>query len=175
MKRVIILTMVMALALAGAAWAGPPAEGQRITYGGYVGNMDAQGMVDADTLVCVFNPNNVIVNGVNITIYDSNGLELATSPLLNPNNGLPVSSIVAKGWAYMPLAHLLPPLPRPPRKYTFVVWWTKPATIPYRGMVIEIKEILYTQLVYPGEACWMPQVIKCWSEAPLGAFAVKAK
>jgi hypothetical protein len=175
MKRVIILTMVMALALAGTAWADLPTQGQRITYGGYVGNMNQAGMVDADTLVCVFNPNEVIVPGVGIAIFDSSGVKLTDLPLLDPKTGQHVSSIQPKGWVYMTLGTCLPPMLRPPLKYTYVVYWIKPVTIPWRGIVIEIKEILYTQPVYPWEGCWMPSLIRAWSEAPLGAFGVKAK
>jgi hypothetical protein len=175
MKKVFFLAVIVTLALAGTAWAELPAQGPRITYGGYVGNMDAQGLVDADTLICVFNPNNVIVNGVGIAVFDSAGIKLADTPLLDPKTAGHVTSILAKGWVYMTLGSCLPPMLRPPLKYTYVVYWIKPVTIPYRGMVIEIKEIIYTIPVYPSEACWMPNLIRCWSEASLGAFGVKAK
>jgi hypothetical protein len=180
MRRIIILAAILAVALAGTAWAELPAQSPRITYGGYVHKYldEAIPYVTADTLICVFNPNNVIVNGVGIAVFDSAGTKQADATLLDPGSS-GVTSIVAKGWAWRALSDLVPPglLGEPATKYTFVVYWIKPVVTPYRAMVIEIKEIIYKAPphIMGGEACWMPWLFETWSETSLGATGVKGK
>lgn len=172
MKKVILLAIIMILAFAGISWAVLPDTGLRITYSGYVDNSPQNGTVNADTLITVFNPYNGIVSGVGIAVFDKYGNKIADSLLLN--GGTPISSLPAKGWGWQTIGNLIgihrvPGWQSPGIKYTFVVYWTKPAySTPNRQLVIEIKEIIYTTSVYPTEGPWMPGVIKTWSEAAIG-------
>jgi hypothetical protein len=178
MKKIIFLTVIMILAIASVSWAAP-ATGPRINYGGYVAK-DTQGLVTADTLIVLFNPNNVGVSNVGIAVYDKGGIQVngGSEKLLNHTGDCP-NPMPAKGWCWQTIGNLIPtpvvPPSPPASKYTFFVYWTKPTTTPYRAMVIEIKELIYTIPVYPTEGPWLPAFIKFWSEAALGASAVRAQ
>lgn len=174
MKRVILFAIILVLAMATVSWAEPLTGVHRITYGGYVEKYP-DGTVDADTLITVFNPNNVAVgtaqNPVGITVYDKYGRKVIDSKLLNGGN--PITTLPVKGWGWQTIGNLIPSPELPhATKYTFIVWWTKPAVTPYRQLVIEIKEIVYTEPVYPTEGPWMPMLIKFWSEAAVGKVLV---
>jgi hypothetical protein len=166
MKKVIFFSVILVLALATVGWAAMPATGPRITYGGYVEHYPQSSNVIADTLICVFNPNEATVTNVGIAVFDKDGLQVADAALLD--HGVPITSIQPKAWAWTTLGRHVPP--GPATKYTFVVYWKKPGAIltPNRGLVIEIKEILFTEPVYPGESAWMPNYIRSWSEAAIG-------
>lgn len=170
MKKVILLTVIMIFALASISWA------DRITYGGYVEKYP-DGMVDADTLITVFNPNAFAVgsdlNPMTITVYDKYGVLVKTSKLLN--GGAEITHIPPRGWGWQTIGNLIPvPQVLTATKYTFLVWWKKPTQLPYRGLVIEIKEIIYNTRTYPTEGPWLPALFKEWSETGLGATGVSA-
>lgn len=169
MKRVILFAIILVLAMATVSWAVLPNTGPRITYGGYVEIVipGTPNMVTADTLICVFNPNNFVINNVNIAVFDKDGIKVADTKLLD--HGAPISSIVAKGWGWQTLGNLISTIsPIMATKYTFVVYWTKPTLTPNRGLVIEIKELIYTTAVPANEGPWLPNYIKFWSEAAIG-------
>jgi len=177
MKKVILLTVILIFALASVSWAVLPTYGPRINYMGYVEKYSDQGQtwLTADTLICVFNPNNVAVNNVGIAVFDHTGLKVADSQLINhvgPN--LPL-----KGWGWQTLGNIVPVRPLGwAWKYSFVVYWTKPVTTYYRPLVIEIKEILFTMpvpLYEYNEWVWMPSYIRIWSEAGIGGHGAMAK
>ena len=167
MRKVIILAAVMILAFATVSWAVLPNTGPRITYGGYVESPDGV-IVYADTLIWAFNPNNFAVAGVGIAVFDKYGTKKADTQLLN-GGGL-ISSIPAKGGAWQTIGNLIPtPVQsEPATKYTFVVYWIKPTSTPNRGLVIEIKEIIYYGIVYPVEGWQNSYNIWTWSEAAIG-------
>ena len=167
MKKVILLTVIMILALASVSWAVLPNTGPRITYGGYV-QKNTDGTVAADTVIFVFNPNNFNITGAGIAVFDKYGVKVADTSLLN--GGTPITQIPPKGWGWQTIGNLIPtPLqPVPATKYTFVVYWTKPTSTPNRGLVIEIKEIIYYGIVYPVEGWQNSYNIWTWSEAAIG-------
>jgi hypothetical protein len=167
MKKVIILTVVLVFALVSVSWAVLPSTGPRITYGGYV-QKNIDGTVSADTLICVFNPNNFVINTVGIAVFDKDGVKIADTALFD--HGSIINNLPAKAWAWQTIGNLIPtPLQAgPATKYTFVVYWALPTQTPDRGLVIEVKEMLFLGPVPPGESAWMSTLIKTWSEAAIG-------
>jgi len=149
MKKIIILTVVISLFLASVIWAAIPAKGPRISYGGYV-QKNTDGTVAADTVIWVFNPNNFNIAGVGIAVFDKYGVKVADTLLLN--GGTTITQIPPKGWGWQTIGNLIPTPAQagPATKYTFVVYWTKPTSTPNRGLVIEIKEIVYKQYIQYG-------------------------
>ena len=149
MKKIIILTVVISLFLVSVIWAAIPAKGPRISYGGYV-QKNTDGTVAADTVIWVFNPNNFNIAGVGIAVFDKYGVKVADTLLLN--GGTTITQIPPKGWGWQTIGNLIPTPAQagPATKYTFVVYWTKPTQTPNRGLVIEIKEIVYQQYIQYG-------------------------
>jgi hypothetical protein len=146
MKKVIIFTVIMILAIAVTCWAVLPNTGPRITYGGYVERPDGV-TVTADTLIWVFNPNNFAITGVGIAVFDKYGTKKADTQLIDGGN--PITSIPAKGGAWQTLGNILKTTISPATKYTFVVYWTRPTLTPNRGLVAEVKEITYKRVPFP--------------------------
>ena len=167
MKKIIFLTVIMILAIAATCWAVLPNTGPRITYGGYV-QKNTDGTVIADTLIWVFNPNNFAITGVGIAVFDKYGAKKADALLLD--GGVPISTIPAKGGAWQTIGNLIPTPAQPSlaTKYTFVVYWIKPTSTPNRGLVIEIKEIIYYEDVDPKYGWQDSYYIWLWSEAAIG-------
>ena len=149
MKKIIILTVVISLFLASVIWAAIPAKGPRITYGGYV-QKNPDGTLGADTVIWAFNPNNFNITGVGIAVFDKYGVKVAGTLLLY--GWTTITQIPPKGWGWQTIGNLIPTPAQagPATKYTFVVYWTKPTQTPNRGLVIEIKEIVYQQYIQYG-------------------------
>ncbi len=141
MKKVVILTAILVLVLAGTTYAGL-SDGPRITYGGALAKNG--NYIVMDTLICVFNPNKCYLRGVKIHLRDKYGDEVVTGGLLYGGEpAWPIEAIPPKGWAWITLAMMCPPCDTA-NKFTWVVTWNPPNTPPDRGAVIEVKEIVFS-------------------------------
>jgi hypothetical protein len=167
MKKIIVLLAILTLALAGTTYA-TLVSGPRVTYGGLL-EADPVGGVRVDTLICVFNPNGFPLRGVNIHVFDKEGVKLYSGPLMD--GGLARSFIPKKGWNWITLGMVVPGPNQPvgyAYKFTWVVTWNPPTGTPDRGAVVEVKEIVYPGGV-PADYVWENiKNAKIMSEAALG-------
>lgn len=166
MKKVIILAAILVFALVGNTYAGL-FGGPRITYGGLV-EEDGQFNAIIDTLICVFNPNNCSVRNVMIHVFDKDGNWLISAQLqghLGQRKAIP-----RKGWNWITLGMLVNPEPGKATKFTWIVTWNSPSVMPDRGLVIEVKEIVYPVAVSPDAVWYELKNAKLMSETALGGF-----
>lgn len=171
-KKVISLVaaLVFVLGLASFSFA---ADWGEIIYGGYVAKYIPQPgvvMVDADTGIWVFNPNNFVI-GCRMQVIDKMGAVLNANVLLY-DGGMQVSSIPPGGHIWITLG-MVPQIPEGVHKYTFRLLFSGQAG---RAPVVEVKEAIYVQREYieiiDGHVLYNPiynpPAIKTWSEAALG-------
>jgi hypothetical protein len=174
MRKALILSVILVLALAGTSLAWDPmVKGPRLNYMGYASQY-GDGTVDADTLIAVFNPNPVPIH-VRVHLFDKYGNVIMENARLL-DGGISIDTIppMGMGWTTIGLMAVMRQ-PNPglaPLKYPFVITWTPVQGMSWRPLVAEIKELLYTNRVAPGD-CWTPSSIRAWSEAALSKGAGK--
>jgi hypothetical protein len=178
MRKALLLAMVLVLATGAAAWA-EPATGPRIFYSGMCAYDSNTGTVLVDTFICISNPNPGTLMGVGVAVYDQGGNKVWEGPPLVAV-GIPSATIPKNGWRWITIGQALhqagyiPPEGPSMTKYNFLVYWTKPVEIPHRFVMVEVKQIIYTQAVQPGDVWYAGTMgmIKSWSEAALGGKLV---
>ena len=170
----LLVGLVVFIGLIGFSHAQIPASGPRITYGGMLLQLWPGGiLVKVDTGIFVFNPNNHPISGVGIAVFDKYGNALADTKLYNGD--AETDTIPTKGWLWTTLGVVLidqPVAMERAAKFTFVVYWTKAKGHPDRGLVAEIKEVIYRDYFYPKDIFMLDDSVQTWSETSLGKGGV---
>ena len=111
------------------------------------------------------------VTGLKITVFSKDGLTKVADevPFHDATGPITIMKAFESGW--VTLGGIVPPEesydPTTYKKYSYMIYWDRPVITPYRGMVAEVKEIIYDlpQPISESEnPCWNPGLIKCWSE-----------
>jgi hypothetical protein len=163
-KKLIILIAVLVFVFGLATVSS--AQWVEIWYAGYVSKL-ANGMVDADTLIVLVNPNKGPAIGCQITVFDKHGGLIGKSFLWDGG----VSKVVKPaGYNWITLGMVVGPEGIEPTKLTWRIQCTGgPADA--KAPVVEVKEMIYNTPASPDYAWRTPANIKTWSETSLGGNA----
>ena len=176
-KKALILSVILVLATASLALAGPPpfTPWKCLVYDGVVWIPENFTVLE-DTSVFVTNPNSVTVK-VWMRIFNKDGKEVWQGPLLDHFE--PLLDVPPMGFVWMPLGFALSgagitTVGR--EKLTYQIVMSKPKVTkpePRLKCVVEVKQVIYAERVHPlkmlGEAeirDWCEAAPERWTKCP---------